>query len=81
MSTTVDLPDLTVWLALACPGHSHNHQALRYWEQPAAEQVLFCTVTALGLVRLLCQPKLMGAAVRPQEKLPLCWRPSASNRA
>ena len=64
MSTTVDLPDLTVWLALACPGHSHNHQALRYWEQPAAEQVLFCTVTALGLVRLLCQPKLMGAAVK-----------------
>jgi hypothetical protein len=24
---------------------------------------LFCTVTALGLVRLVCQPKLMGAAV------------------
>ncbi len=64
MSTTVDLPDLNVWLALAWPDHSHHHQALHYWEQQAAEQVLFCTVTALGLVRLVCQPKLMGAAVK-----------------
>lgn len=64
MSTTVDLPDLNVWLALACPGHSHHRQALRYWEQQAAEQMLFCTVTALGLVRLVGQPKLMGAAVK-----------------
>ena len=34
------------------------------WLALAAEQVLFCTVTALGLVRLVCQPKLMGAAVK-----------------
>lgn len=64
MSTAADLPDLNVWLALACPDHSHHGQAVRYWEQQAAEQVLFCTVTALGLVRLVCQPKLMGTAVR-----------------
>ena len=64
MSTTADLPDLNVWLALTCPGHSHHRQAVHYWEQQAAEQVLFCTVTALGLVRLVCQPKVMGAAVK-----------------
>jgi uncharacterized protein len=64
VSTTVDLPDLNVWLALACPDHSHHRQALHYWEQQAAEQVLFCTVTALGLLRLVGQPKLMGAAVK-----------------
>jgi toxin-antitoxin system PIN domain toxin len=64
VSTTVDLPDLNVWLALACPDHSHHHLALHYWEQQAAEQVLFCTVTALGLVRLVGQPKLMGPAVK-----------------
>ena len=58
------MPDLNVWLALACPDHSHHRQALHYWEQQAAEQVLFCTVTALGLVRLVGQPKLMGAAVK-----------------
>jgi len=54
---------VNVWLALACPYHSHHLQAVHYWEQQAAGQVLFCTVTALGLVRLVCQPKLMGAAV------------------
>ncbi len=64
MNTTVDLLDLNVWLALACPDHIHHRQAVHYWEQQAAEQVLFCTVTALGLVRLVCQPKLMGAAAK-----------------
>lgn len=63
MSATADLPDLNVWLALTWPGHIHHQHARRYWEQQAAEQVLFCTVTALGLVRLVCQPKLMGSAV------------------
>ena len=63
MSTAIDLPDLNVWLALASADHSHHQQAVHYWEQQAAEQVLFCAVTALGLVRLVRQPKLMGAAV------------------
>jgi uncharacterized protein len=63
VSTAIDLPDLNVWLALASADHSHHQQAVHYWEQQAAERVLFCTVTALGLVRLVCQPKLMGAAV------------------
>ena len=64
MSETADLPDLNVWLALAWDGHLHHQQALAYWEQQAAQRVLFCTVTALGLVRLLSQPKLMGSGVR-----------------
>jgi toxin-antitoxin system PIN domain toxin len=64
MSTTTDLPDLNIWLALTWPEHIHHQQAIHYWEQQAAEQVLFCTVTALGLVRLVCQPKLMGTALR-----------------
>jgi hypothetical protein len=64
MSTAADLPDLNVWLALSWPGHSHHRQAVHYWEQQAADQVLFCTVTALGLVRMVSQPKLMGVAVK-----------------
>jgi uncharacterized protein len=55
-----DLPDLNVWLALTCTGHPHHRAALRYWEERAAGEVRFCTVTAIGLVRLLCQPKVMG---------------------
>jgi len=43
--------------------------ALHYWEQQAAELVLFCTVTALGLVRLVGQPKH-----------PLFWTRFASSR-
>ena len=68
MSASADLPDLNVWLALVCPDHSHHRHAVHYWEQLAADEVLFCTVTALGLVRLVCQPKLMGRAVRNAAK-------------
>ena len=62
-SVPADLPDLNVWLALAATHHPHHAQALTYWEKQASGRVLFCTVTALGLVRLLSQPKLMGASV------------------
>jgi hypothetical protein len=40
--------------------------------------VLFCSVTALGLLRLVCQPKLMGTAVKsaaesaPMKLTPAC---------
>jgi toxin-antitoxin system PIN domain toxin len=64
VSPEADLPDLNVWLALASSQHIHHRQALHYREQLAAEQVLFCTVTALGLVRLVSQPRLMGDAVK-----------------
>ena len=50
MNNIADLPDLNVWLALATPDHFNHQQALVYWEQQAAEQVQFCTVTALDLV-------------------------------
>ena len=62
MSTIADLPDLNVWLALASPTHQHHLSAVTYWEEQASQQVLFCTVTALGLVRLVMQPKVMGDA-------------------
>ena len=62
MSAIADLPDLNVCLALASPAHQHHSSAVSYWEEQAAQQVLFCTVTALGLVRLVMQPKVMGDA-------------------
>lgn len=60
----VDLPDLNVWLALAWPGHPNHERAVQYWETGALPRVVFCTVTALGLIRVQCQPKVMGASVR-----------------
>jgi len=56
----VDLPDLNVWLALSAADHPHHAAARHYWEHQAANEVLFSTVTALGLVRLLCQSSVMG---------------------
>jgi len=83
VSSTADLPDLNVWLALVWPEHSHHREALHYWEHQASQQVLFCTVTALGLVRLVCQPKLMGTAIKtPREASALlgafCQQPGVS---
>ena len=62
MSAIADLPDLNVWLALASPTHQQHSSAVQYWEEQAFQQVLFCTATALGLVRLVMQPKVMGDA-------------------
>lgn len=58
-----DLPDLNVWLALAWSGHPQHAVALAYWERQAAPRVLFCGVTALGLIRLITQEKVMGEAL------------------
>ena len=63
MNATADLPDLNVWLALASPTHQHHSSAVRYWEKQSSQHVLFCTVTAPGLVHLVVQPKVMGDAV------------------
>lgn len=41
MSTTADLPDLNVWLALVWPKHSHHQHAVHYWEVQASDQVLY----------------------------------------
>ncbi len=40
-----------------------RQESVRRFIEQAAERVLFGTVTALGLVRLVYQPKLMGAAL------------------
>jgi toxin-antitoxin system PIN domain toxin len=59
-----DLPDLNVWLALSVDNHVHHERARRYWREEGARAaaIHFCRLTMLGLLRLLTQPKLMGAA-------------------
>ena len=58
-----DLPDINVWLALAVQEHPHHAAARAYWAdvQAAGTSLWFCRMTMLGLVRLLCQPRVMGA--------------------
>lgn len=63
-----DLPDLNVWLALVDPDHQHHVRARQYWETEAAEQLAFCRVSMLGLLRLLSHAKVMrGAPFTPAE--------------
>ena len=57
-----DLPDVNVWLALAVNEHPHHAAAADYWQAGATRQLWFNRVTMLALVRLLCQPKVMGPA-------------------
>ena len=59
-----DLPDLNVWIALSVDNHVHHARALRYWREEGvrARAIHFCRHTMLGYLRLLSQPKLMGAA-------------------
>ena len=54
-----DLPDINVWLALACEDHQHHLRARRYWERESAPQLAFCRVTMLGLLRLATNATIM----------------------
>ena len=68
-----DLPDINVWLALAVREHPHHEAAARYWSEAQAGVVTglwFCRVTMLGLIRLLCQPKVVGEGAL---QLPAAW--------
>jgi toxin-antitoxin system PIN domain toxin len=62
MTTPADLPDVNVWLALSVSHHPHHVRARAYWSEEASAEVGFCRVTMLGLLRLLTQPRVMGAA-------------------
>ncbi|WP_018461956.1 hypothetical protein [Thermus oshimai] len=62
----MDLPDLNVWFALLVPEHPFHAQARAYWEE--AEEPALVRVTALGLLRLLTNPKAMdGKPLRAEE--------------
>jgi hypothetical protein len=45
-------PDVNVWLALAVVEHFHHEAALRWWEN-CADEIVFCRLTQMGLLRLL----------------------------
>ena len=59
-STTGDLLDVNVWLALAIQEHPHHGAAASYWARHSGLARFFCRLSALSLVRLLTHPKLMA---------------------
>ena len=59
-STRGDLPDVNVWLGLLNPQHFQHNAAKHYWEQSAAQHIVFCRITMLGLLRLSTNKLVMG---------------------
>jgi toxin-antitoxin system PIN domain toxin len=57
-----DLLDASVWLPLSAPDHVHYERVRRYWDEESAEELLFCRLTALALLRHLTNPKILGPA-------------------
>ena len=71
-STTSSLfPDVNVWLALSYARHVH-HAAAKGWFEGLGEgpDLHFCSITQLGLLRLLTTTAVMGVEVLTQ---PRAW--------
>ncbi len=57
------LADVNVRLATLVAEHPHHDPATRWWREavlPAGEDVAFCRLTQLGLLRLLTSESVMG---------------------
>jgi toxin-antitoxin system PIN domain toxin len=48
----------------------HHARAVRYWDEEAAPEVLFCRVTAMGYLRLVTNP----SATKSSESVSDGWR-------
>ncbi|HEY7142853.1 MAG TPA: TA system VapC family ribonuclease toxin [Streptosporangiaceae bacterium] len=53
------LVDVGVWLAAVWGRHA-NHRGAAGWFGKEADDILFCRVTQMGLLRLLSNPAIMG---------------------
>lgn len=58
-----DLPDVNVWIGLCSEAHPFHEAAMKYWQSAceAETPLWFCRATMMSLVRLLSQPRMMGA--------------------
>jgi uncharacterized protein len=66
-----DLLDSSVWLPLSAPDHVHYARARRYWDHEAAQELVFCRITALALLRHLTNPRILGQAALDGDR---AWR-------
>jgi len=57
------LPDVNIWIALTSNRHVHHSLAKAWLESADADQVAFCRITELGLLRLLTNAHVMGKDV------------------
>jgi hypothetical protein len=54
------LPDINVWLALSWGSHPHSATAWNWFRSLADDELLYCRLTQIGLLRLLTTKAVMG---------------------
>jgi predicted nucleic acid-binding protein len=57
-----DLLDASVWVPLSAPDRLHYSRARRYWDHEGPDELAFCRMTALALLRRLTNPRILGEA-------------------
>ena len=65
------LPDANFWLALSWDGHRAHSVARAWWEASKGEQIYFCRITQMALLRHLTSGAVMGTAQKSQDE---AWR-------
>ena len=63
----MDILDINVWLALVDENHVHHVSALDYWHHQRADQVGFCRISMLGLLRLSTQTRVLSRTLTNNE--------------
>jgi len=66
-TTSVDLPDVNVWISLIDKRHVHHPGAVRYWDEQSASRLGFSRVTLLGFLRLSTSPRVLSNPLSPRE--------------
>lgn len=56
------LPDVNVWLAAAWVEHAH-HRVAKRWFDAEEDDLAFCRVTQMALLRLISNPAVVGRSV------------------
>ena len=73
------LPDVNVWLALVSRRHIHYRVASGWLETISDDEVAFCRITQMGLLRLVTNRHAMGADVLTQTEAWKVYRRLASD--
>ena len=66
-SSSLDLPDINIWLALIDKRHAHHAAAAHYWNEQAAPRLGLSRVTMLGFLRLSTSLRVLSNPLSPKE--------------
>ena len=62
--TSLNFPDVNVWLALFWDGHEHAQIARNWFERSPDDRYFFCRFTQMSVLRLLTTRQIMQADVK-----------------